>query len=141
MKEKIIVSACLLGDTCKYNGGHNFCEKVKTYIQDYEVIKICPEVMGGLETPRIPCERVGNKVFNENKEDKTYEFYKGANIALELAKEHNVRKAILKAKSPSCGKDYIYDGTFSKKIINGHGVCAQLFLENGIQILREDEIL
>lgn len=140
MKEKIIVSACLLGECCKYNGGHNACDKVISYVQDKEVIKICPEVMGGLSIPRIPCERIEKKVINQQGEDKTYEFYKGAELSLALAKKHDVKKAILKAKSPSCGKGKIYDGTFSGTLVDGNGVCVDLFLENGIQILTEKEL-
>ena len=112
MKEKILVSACLLGTNCKYNGNNNLNEKVLEYIKDKEVIPVCPEIMGGLSTPRPPSEIIGNKVFNNQNQDVTKEYEKGAEETLKLAKLFNVKKALLKAKSPSCGKDKIYDGTF-----------------------------
>ena len=119
MKEKILVSACLLGIDCKYSGGNNYNEKVLEYIKDYEVIPVCPEIMGGLSTPRPPSERVGNKVINNQNIDVTKEYIKGANETLKLAKLFDAKKALLKAKSPSCGKGKIYDGTFSGTLIEG----------------------
>ena len=140
MKEKILVSACLIGESCKYNGGNNYNEDVLSYISDKEVYLICPEVMGGLEIPRIPCEIVNTKVINANGEDKTQEYKKGASIALEIAKKHQIKKAILKAKSPSCGKNKIYDGSFSHTLTNGDGITASLLEKNGIEILDENDI-
>ncbi len=138
LKEKIIVSACLLGDNCKYNGGNNLKENIIDDLKDYTIIKICPEVFGGLPIPRIPSEIIGNKVINKEGFDVTYNYYTGANIALELAKKHNVKIAILKQKSPSCGVGKIYDGTFSNNIIDGYGVTAKLFKENNIEVYTEE---
>lgn len=140
MKEKILVSACLLGENCKYNGGNNRCEEVLTFVKDKEVIAICPEVMGGLSTPRIPCEIIGDKVINKEGEDKTFEYEKGAQIALDLALQNDVKKAILKAKSPSCGVDKIYDGTFSSTLVDGDGVCVRLLKKHGILVYSENDI-
>ena len=139
MKEKILVSACLLGINCKYDGGNNKNEKLIEYLKDKEIIPICPEQLGGLPTPRIPAERLKNKVITKTKKDVTTNYQIGANEVLKLAKEFNIKKAILKSRSPSCGKDMIYDGNFSHTLINNHGVCAELLINNGIEVTSSDE--
>lgn len=140
MKEKILVSACLLGINCKYNGNNNLNEKVLDFIKDKEVIPVCPEIMGGLSTPRPPSEIIGNKVFNNQNQDVTKEYEKGAEETLKLAKLFNVKKALLKAKSPSCGKDKIYDGTFNGILVSGMGKTVQLLKENGIEVISEIDL-
>ena len=140
MKEKILVSACLLGVDCKYSGGNNLNEKVLDYIKDYEVIPVCPEIMGGLSTPRPPSERIGDKVLNNQGIDVTNEYTKGANETLKLAKLFNVKKALLKAKSPSCGKGKIYDGTFKGVLVTGNGVTVELLESNGIEVITEQDL-
>ncbi len=140
MKEKILVSACLLGIDCKYSGGNNYNEKVIEYLSDKEVIPICPEIMGGLSTPRPPSERIGDKVINNQGTDVTQEYKKGAEQALKLAKLFNVKKALLKAKSPSCGKGKIYDGTFNGILTNGNGVTVDLLESNGISVITEQDL-
>lgn len=140
MKEKILVSACLLGTDCKYSGGNNLNEKVLDYIKDYEVIPVCPEIMGGLSTPRPPSERIGDKVLNSQGIDVTNEYTKGANETLKLAKLFNVKKALLKAKSPSCGKGQIYDGTFKGVLVTGNGVTVGLLESNGIEVITEQDL-
>lgn len=140
MKEKILVSACLLGIDCKYSGGNNLNEKVLEYIKDYEVIPVCPEIMGGLSTPRPPSERIGDKVLNNQGIDVTNEYTKGANETLKLAKLFNVKKALLKAKSPSCGKGQIYDGTFKGVLVTGNGVTVELLESNGIEVITEQDL-
>lgn len=140
MKEKILVSACLLGIDCKYSGGNNLNEKVLEYIKDYEVIPVCPEIMGGLSTPRPPSERIGDKVINNQGIDVTNEYTKGALETLKLAKLFNVKKALLKAKSPSCGKGKIYDGTFTSTLIEGNGVTVDLLESNGIEVISEQDL-
>lgn len=137
---KIIVSKCLLGFNCRYCGDNCKNDKVLALSEKYELIGVCPEQDGGLSTPRQPAERVGDKVIAKDGKDVTYEYVKGANIALELAKNENVAFAVLKAKSPSCGKGTIYDGTFSGGKIKGNGVTAQLFIDNGFSVYTEDEI-
>ena len=139
-KEKILVSACFLHEGYKYNGGANINEKIKGLVERYEFVLICPEVFGGLSTPRLPSEIVNDKVLNSIGEDVTKAFVNGAKKALELALENGCKKAILKAKSPSCGKGLIYDGSFSHTIIKGDGVAAKLLMENGIIIYTENEI-
>lgn len=135
IKEKILVSACLLGINCKYNGENNYSKEIDDFLKDYEVIPICPEIMGGLPTPRVPAERLGNKVITKDDIDITKEYIKGANKCLFLAKKYNIKKALLKLRSPSCGVDKIYDGTFSHTIIDGDGVTAELLKNNGIEII------
>ena len=140
MKEKILVSACLLGIDCKYSGGNNLNEKVLEYIKNYEVIPVCPEIMGGLSTPRPPSERIGDKVLNNQGTNVTNEYTKGALETLKLAKLFNVKKALLKAKSPSCGKGKIYDGTFTSTLIEGNGVTVDLLESNGIEVISEQDL-
>ncbi len=137
--EKILVSACLLGVPCRYDGKSKPDNRVIELSKFYELTPVCPEVEGGLETPRIPSEVVFDKVMRKDGKDVTENYKKGAHIALELAKKNNCKIAILKAKSPSCGKDYIYDGTFSKTLKKGDGVCAKLLKENEITVLTEEE--
>ena len=139
-KEKILVSACFIHEGYKYDGGANINEKIIKLSEKYDFILICPEVFGGLPSPRYPSEIVGTKVINSIGEDVTNAFVNGANKALELAKKHNVKKAILKYKSPSCGKGKIYDGSFSRQIVDGNGVAAQLLMENGIEVYTELEV-
>jgi len=137
--EKILVSACLLGVNCKYNGGNNYNEKVMEYLKDKEIIPICPEIMGGLPTPRIASEIIGDRVVNKEGQDVTSNYQKGAEETLELAKKLGVKKALLKAKSPSCGYGNIYDGTFSDTLIEGNGITAELLKKNGFEILTEKD--
>ena len=135
MKEKILVSSCLLGLNCKYDGGNNYSEEIDEFLKDYDVIPICPEIMGGLPTPRVPSEVLGDKVVNKEGIDVTPQFNKGAEEVLFLAKKYNIKKALLKAKSPSCGNGQIYDGTFSHTLIEGDGVTTKLLKENGIEVI------
>ena len=135
----IIVSACLLGENCKYSGGNNKSENVIKYLEDKEYILVCPEQLGGLSTPRNPSEIItyGNKDGNDvlsgctkvlsNKGiDVTKNFIQGAEETLKIAKEHNAKTAILKAGSPSCGYKKIYDGSFLGNKIQGMGVTAAI---------------
>lgn len=138
MNKNILVSSCLLGKNCKYNVGNNNNENVKKLSNEYNIIEICPEVMGGLSTPRYPSEIINNKVINKIGLDVTEQFTTGANISLEIAIKNKVKYAILKENSPSCGFGTIYDGTFSNNKIKGNGVTAELLYKNGIVILNEN---
>ena len=138
--EKILVSACLLGTNCKYDGGNNKNELVLNYLEDKQVIPICPEVMGGLPTPRIGAEQLNNKVITKTGKDVTKNFKKGADEVLYLANLFDVKKALLKARSPSCGYKKVYDGSFSHTIIDGNGETAELLRQNGIEIITEEDI-
>ena len=139
-KEKILVSACLAGVNCKYNGNNNENEKIIELIKNKDVILVCPEQLGGLKTPRIPAEIINNKVITKDNIDVTKEYQKGAEEVLTLAKKFNIKKAILKSKSPSCGKGKIYDGTFSNSLIDGNGITTELLKQQGIEVISSDEL-
>ena len=134
-KEKILVSSCLLGLNCKYDGGNNYSNEIDEFLKDYDVIPICPEIMGGLPTPRVASERLGDKVITKDGKDVTEQYKKGAEETLFLAKKYDVKKALLKLRSPSCGSEKIYDGTFTHTVIDGDGVTAELLKNNGIEII------
>ena len=140
-KEKILISACLAGLDCKYNGGNNENEKIINFIKNNDVILVCPEQLGGLNTPRDPAENINDKVITDKNKDVTKEFNKGAEEVLKLAKKFNIKKAILKSRSPSCGKGKIYDGTFSGKQIDGNGVTTDLLIKNGIEVISSDDFI
>lgn len=130
---KILVSACLLGMNCRYDGGNNRNDKVVSLIEDNEVIPVCPECLGKLPTPRPPSEIVGGVVTNIEGVSVDRQFRTGAAEALRIALENNVDFAVLQSRSPSCGVKQIYDGTFSRTLKPGKGVFAQLLDENGIK--------
>ncbi|MEE1032368.1 MAG: DUF523 domain-containing protein [Ruminococcus sp.] len=132
---KIMVSACLLGENCKYNGGNNRNEKVLEFIKGHEVIPVCPEVMGGLPTPRVPSEIVNGVVTSRDGRNVDKEFRTGAQIEFEKAIKENVDLVILQSRSPSCGPKEIYDGTFSKQRIPGQGVFAKLVMDYGFRVI------
>lgn len=136
----ILVSACLLGHNCKYNGGNNFSPAVLAFLDNKEYISFCPECAGGLPTPRDPAERNGRKIVSKAGKDVTEEMTKGANAALQLSKENNIKLAVLKEKSPSCGVHQIYDGTFCGHLIAGKGLTTELLEKNGLQVMSELEI-
>lgn len=140
----IMVSACLVGMNCKYNGQNNYHSGVVRYLADKPYIAVCPEVMAGLSVPRPPCEirRDDGKtrVVCENGEDVTEAFHQGARICLALAKLNGVDTAILKQRSPSCGCGKIYDGRFQSQLIAGSGITAALLQASRIQVLSEEEI-
>ncbi len=137
---KILISACLAGVNCKYDGGNNSNNKIIELIKNGNAILICPEQLGGLKTPRTSAERLENQVLTKDNQDVTEEYFKGANEVLEIAKKFNIKKAILKSRSPSCGKNKIYDGTFSHTLTNRDGVTAELLRKNGIEVITEEEI-
>lgn len=137
---KILVSACLLGKNCKYNGGNNLNQGVLEFIEGHEVIGVCPEQLGGLSTPRLPAEIVDGVVTNKEGVSVDAEFRKGAQSALAAALENKVDLAILQSRSPSCGVKEIYDGSFSGKKIKGQGVFAKLLSAHGIKVLDTEDI-
>lgn len=137
---KILVSACLLGKNCKYNGGNNLNQGVLEFIEGHEVIGVCPEQLGGLSTPRLPAEIVDGVVTNKEGVSVDAEFRKGAQAALAAALENKVDLAILQSRSPSCGVKEIYDGSFSGKKIKGQGLFAKLLSAHGIKVLDAEDI-
>ena len=138
---KIAVSACLLGENCKYNGGNNYSDKLAKFLEGHEVVGVCPEVLGGLPTPREAAEIVDGIVKRKDGISVDEEFRKGAERALKIVKEQNVDLVILQSRSPSCGVNVIYDGTFSKTMISGDGVFVRLLKEGGIRAIDVAEIL
>ena len=134
----LLVSACLAGIPCRYDGRANTVAEIARWHAEGLVLAVCPEVLGGLPTPRIPCELCSKGVFDKNGTDRTEAFLKGAEKALALALEAGVRNAVLKARSPSCGKGLVYDGTFSHTLCKGDGVFAGLLLKHGIDVCTEE---
>lgn len=136
----ILVSACLLGVECRYNKKGVLNPQVKELLGRHHLIPVCPEIMGGLATPRTPAERQDGRVVTRDGEDVTAAYEKGARETLKLAELYGCRAAILKERSPSCGSSRIYDGTFSGKLTEGEGVCAGLLRNHGIKIYGESQI-
>ena len=142
MSRKILVSACLLGICCRYDGRGNPNDAVLSLLNrdDITLIPVCPEQLGGLSTPRIPSERRGERVVNRAGEDVTSQFIRGAEEALRIAKLYGCQVAVLKERSPSCGCGRIYDGTFSGKLTDGDGVTAELLRREGIKVYGESQV-
>lgn len=136
----ILVSACLLGINCKYSGDNNDNDRVKKYLEGKVFIPVCPEQLGGLSTPRPPAEINGDKVITKDNKDVTTNFIKGAEETLKIAKLQGCKKAILKEGSPSCGSNFIYDGTFSGTKVEKMGVTASLLKSNQIEVVSEKEL-
>lgn len=134
------VSSCLAGVKCTFRGNDNLIELIKELVEKKEAIMICPEVLGGLKIPRDPCEIIEGRVVDINGEDKTAQYQLGARRALAILQKNNVDVVLLKAFSPSCGKNKIYDGTFSHTFINGDGITCQLLKKNGITVFNENEL-
>lgn len=144
----ILVSACLLGIDCKYNGSNNKNENVLKYLEGKEYVIACPEQLGGLTTPRNPSEivKIGENEINDYKllsnegKDVSESFIKGAKETLKIAKIFNCTEAILKEGSPSCGSSFIYDGSFTGKKISGQGVTTDLLRKNNIKVISENQV-
>lgn len=137
---KIGVSACLLGVNCKYNGGNNFSAKLEEYLEGHEVVPLCPEVMGGLSTPRVPAEMVEGEVMNREGRSVDEAFRKGAEIALRRVLEEGAELVILQSRSPSCGVKEVYDGSFSGKLIPGRGIFVARLDEAGIFAIDVEDV-
>ena len=140
MKKNILVSACLLGHACRYDSKSKPCERVIALKDTYNLVPICPEVMGGLPTPRVPSEICGSLVLMKDGCDVTENYNRGALAALEIARENACTVAILKEKSPSCGSGLIHNGLFDGGLVEGDGITAQLLKKAGIRVLGESEI-
>ena len=137
---RILVSACLLGVACRYDGKSKPHAAVLVLQERHQLIPVCGEVFGGLPTPRIPAERVGDGVYTRDGRDVTAEYVRGAEEVLALAKRMDCRVALLKERSPSCGSGEIYDGTFSGTLIPGYGVTADLLQRCGIAVFGESRL-
>lgn len=132
---KICVSACLLGENCRYDGKNMKNMNVIEYLKDKEYVAVCPECLGGLSTPREPSEIVNDQVLSCSGKNVTKQFVDGAMKALEIAKNNGCEVAIFTEKSPSCGSNLVYDGSFTGRKIEGQGITSKLFQENGIEII------
>lgn len=141
-RDKILVSACLMGKNCKYSGGNNYSQKLLDHIEKNgcKVIEVCPEVMGGLPTPRVPSEIANGIVKNREGKSVNKEFHLGAEKALEIAKQEKIDYAILQSRSPSCGCKEIYDGTFTGKRIPGMGIFAKMLKEEGFILIDVEDL-
>lgn len=139
-KPKIVVSACLLGENCKYNGGNNKNDDVIKLKEQFDVVAVCPECFGGLKIPRLPNEIIDGRAISKDGKDFTAEYVKGARKTIYVAEECGAQYAVMKERSPSCGKGVIYDGTFSGALTNGNGIAADLLIKSGIAVFGESEI-
>lgn len=138
--KNILVSNCILGNNCKYNGKNNYNPLIEKLKEKYKIIPICPEVMGGLSIPRKPSEIRNNKVFDIDGNDVTSYFNHGKDLVLDIISKNDIEFVVLKDGSPSCGSKFIYDGTFTKTKISGMGITARIINELGIKIYTENEI-
>ena len=137
---KVLVSACLLGENCKYSGGNNRNETVLAFLKDHEAGPVCPEVLGGLPAPRTPAEIVDGAVIARDGENVDQAFRRGAELALDIARRAGAELAVLQPRSPSCGVRQVYDGTFSGRRVPGMGVFARLLAENGFRLLEPEAL-
>lgn len=136
----VLVSACLLGVSCRYDGQSKCHPLMGELLQKYTVIPICPEQLGGLSTPRPPAERRGDGVFTREGADVTAAYDRGARETLRLAQLYNCSVALFKERSPACGSGQIYDGSFTKTLVDGYGAAAELLEKNGIRVLGESDL-
>ena len=140
MKKKLLISACLLGVPCRYDGRSKPSEAAVALSEQYELIPFCPECYGGLPTPRPPAEICGERVVTREGKDVTAEYTRGAESALALCQALKIKDACLKAKSPSCGNREIYDGTFSGTRVSGEGITVRLLKKHGIRVFSEEDL-
>ena len=136
----LLISACLLGIRCRYDGGRKPLERLNELMEKHVLIPVCPEVVGGLPTPRVPAERIGDKVIAKDGRDVTAAYEQGAQEALRLAQMTGCTHALLKERSPSCGCGVIYDGSFTGGLCKGDGMCAALLKQHGIEVLGESRV-
>lgn len=136
-KPRVLMSACLLGVNCRYSGDGKLLEGVERLMEAAEIIPVCPEILGGLTTPRVPAERVGDKVIAKDGTDVTMQYRRGAKESLYLARLFGAKHALMKERSPSCGYGVIYDGSFTGNFKPGNGTASELLSENGIKIYGE----
>ena len=135
--DNLLVSACLLGTPCRYDGRSKADARIQALAEKYELVPVCPEELGGLPTPREPSERQGERIVMRSGRDVTAEYRRGAEAALALCLQNGCKAAVLKEKSPSCGCGQVYDGTFSRRLIEGDGVTAELLKAHGVAVYGE----
>ena len=139
--QKILVSACLLGENCKYNGGNNFAPAVVEYLKGREVIAICPEMMAGMGCPRTPIEIVDGVLMDRDGNNVDEAMRKAVAQAMDAIRSENIQCAILQSRSPTCGVNQVYDGTFSGRLISGSGIFAQALKDAGYQVVDAEDFI
>ena len=137
---RILVSACLMGVGCRYDGKSNQLPQLEQLMKQHTCIPVCPEIFGGLPTPRVPAERQGSKIMTQDGQDVTQQFVRGTAEVLRLADLYHCKAALLKERSPSCGSGQIYDGTFTKTLTEGDGLTAEMLKRKGIAVYGESQI-
>ena len=137
---KILVSACLLGENCKYNGGNNYNAAVAEFVKSKEILPICPEMMAGMGCPRTPIEIVDGVLMDRNGNNVDESMREAVAQAMELIRKENIQCAVLQSRSPTCGVNQIYDGSFSGKLIKGSGVLAQALKAAGYQVIDAEDV-
>lgn len=137
--EKLLISACLLGVSCRYDGKSKPMENIEKLMEKYELIPVCAEIFGGLPTPRVPAEICGEKVITSDGRDVTGEYEKGAAEVLRLGKLFGAKKALLKERSPSCGSGIIHNGKFNGGLVPGFGKTAKLLIAEGFEVFGESQ--
>ena len=138
--KKLLVSACLLGIGCRYDGKSKGCDSVIALREKFDLVPVCPEILGGLPTPRIPAEISSDRVLRRDGENVTENYRKGAEATLAIARLTGAKVALLKERSPSCGKGKVYDGSFTSTLVDGDGVTVSLLERDGIRVYGESEI-
>ena len=138
--EKILISACLVGDKVRYDGKGQYHPLIKSLLEKYELVPFCPEVEGGLPIPRVPSEIKKGKVFNKEGKDVTRNFVEGAKLALNICQYLDIKIAILKDGSPSCGVSEIHSGNFDNRMVKGKGITASLLEQHGVKVYSEKQI-
>ncbi|MBO5322922.1 MAG: DUF523 domain-containing protein [Oscillospiraceae bacterium] len=137
---KVIVSACLLGENCKYNGGNNYSEKVVKFLDGKEVIPVCPETLAGLGIPRTPIEICGDRVISKTGEDVTDCLIRAIKTILSQIADEDIECAVLKSRSPTCGVKQVYDGTFTGTLVDGSGILAAALKMFGISVIDAEDL-
>lgn len=137
---KILVSACLLGENCKYNGGNNYSPVVAEFIKDKEVLTICPEMMAGMGCPRTPIEIVDGVLMDRNGNNVDAAMREAIEKVMEIIRKEEIQCAVLQSRSPTCGVNQIYDGSFSGKLIDGSGLFARALKDAGYQVIDAEDI-
>lgn len=141
MKEKVLISACLIGENCRYDGKSKKVAEILDLAKYYDLIPICPEVSGGLKVPRSPSEIQGNKVMMKNGRDVTGNYHDGAYWAYSICSLYHIKLAILKEKSPSCGVHYVHNGKFDGGLVEGMGITSQKLSSHGVKVINEEEAI
>lgn len=137
---KILVSACLLGENCKYNGGNNYCPKVAAFVKGHEVIPVCPEMEAGMGCPRIPVEIRDGILTDRNGNNVDGPMREAIRVRLESLRDQQIGCAVLKSRSPTCGVRQVYDGSFTGRLVDGSGLFAQALREAGYQVIDSEDI-